>query len=176
MVSGRRRRQRGYSLMEIVVAMSIFLMFLATVFVLTAEMRDYERRLPVNFQKHPQVASVLSRLRRDVLDAHGKNPYRDQHDGFVASGKVLIVESVQADGSVQTIVWDFREPGVARRRAYSVGNATDWWARGLPEDFSKLEIDAIRTSSDAAWATRIIAKDRGGRIAIDQIFQPRATE
>jgi prepilin-type N-terminal cleavage/methylation domain-containing protein len=171
-----RRAQRGMTLMEIVVAMSIFLVFLATVFVLTAEMRRYEKRLPVNFHKHPQVASVLSRLRRDVLDAHGKKPYRDEHDGYVASSQVLILESVQANGSVQTIVWDFREPGVVHRRAYNVGNASDWWARGLPEDFSKMEIDAIRTSSDAAWATRIVARDREGRIAIDQILQPRATE
>lgn len=172
----RRRAQRGYTLMEIVVAMTIFLIFLATIFALTSDMRNYEKRLPVNFMKHPQVMAVLSRLRRDVIDGHGKSPYRDEFDGYTASSQVLIVESVQQNGSVQTIVWDFREPGVARRRSYNVGNATDWWARGLPPDFASLKIDALKTGSGAAWATRIIATDSEGRIAIDQILQPRATE
>ncbi len=171
-----RAGQRGYSLMEIVVAMTIFLIFLATVFTLTSEMRSYEKRLPVNFQKHPQIAAVLSRLRRDVIDGHGKSPYRDAFEGYTASSQVLIIESVQQNGSVQTIVWDFREPGVVHRRAYNVGNATDWFARGLPRDFSNLKIDALKTGSGAAWATRIVATDGEGRIAIDQILQPRATE
>ena len=171
-----RRAQRGATLLEMVVAMTIFLLFLTTLFMLTAEMRAYEKRLPISFRKHPQIAAVLTRMRRDVLDAHGKNPYRDSWDGYTASSQVLIVESVQRDGSVQTIVWDFREAGVAHRRAYNVGNATDWWARGLPEEIATFEIDAVRTSEDAAWATRITAKDKEGRIAIDQILQPRATE
>lgn len=170
------RRQRGYSLLEVIVAMTVFGIFLAVVFTLTAEMRGYEKRFPINFHKHPQVSSVLARMRRDVLDAHGKRPYRDEHDGYVASEKVLILESVQADGGVRTIVWDFREPGVVRRRSYNVGVASDWWARGLPKDFASLRIEALKTGSDAAWATRIIATDEGGRIAIDQILQPRATE
>jgi prepilin-type N-terminal cleavage/methylation domain-containing protein len=170
------RTERGYSLLEVVVAMTIFLIFLATLFSLTSDMRSYEKRLPVNMQKHPQIAAVMSRLRRDVLDGHGKEPYRDTYDVFTASEKVLIIESVQPSGSVETIVWDFREPGVAHRRAYRTGSAVDWWARGLPPAFSALSIDAIRTGSGAAWATHIVAKDKDGRIAIDQILQPRATE
>jgi prepilin-type N-terminal cleavage/methylation domain-containing protein len=171
-----RRGQRGYSLLEVVVAMTIFGIFLAILFQLTAEMRYQEKRLPVNMHKHPQVMAVLSRMRRDVLDAHGRTPYRNEHDGYVSSPKVLILESVNASGGVETIVWDFRTPREVRRRAYNVGNATEWVARGLPLDFSQLEIDALKTDPDAAWATRIIAMDEKGRIAIDTILQPRATE
>jgi prepilin-type N-terminal cleavage/methylation domain-containing protein len=170
------KRQRGYSLLEIVVAMAVFGIFLAVLFQLTAEMRFYEKRLPVNMHKHPQVIAVLARLRRDVLDAHGRTPYKTSYEEYVSSDKVLILESVNASGGVETIVWDFRTAGEVRRIAYNVGNATQWVARGLPLSFSQLEIDAVKTDDDAAWATRIVAKDERGRIAIDTILQPRATE
>ena len=74
------------------------------------------------------------------------------------------------------MVWDFRTPGEVHRHAFNVGVADEWVARGLPAQFSALEIDAVKTDSDAAWATRIIATDQQGRIAIDTILQPRATE
>ena len=169
-------RSRGYSLLEVVVAMAIFGVFLAILFTLTAEMRFYEKRLPVNLHRHPQVIAVLSRLRRDVMDAHGRTPYKNEHDGYTSSDKVLIVETVNASGGVETVVWDFRTPREVRRRAYNVGNAEDWVARGLPLTFSQLEIDAVKTDDDAAWATRITATDEKGRLAIDTILQPRATE
>jgi prepilin-type N-terminal cleavage/methylation domain-containing protein len=171
-----RRNQRGYTLMETIVAMTIFGMFLGVLFTLTAEMRGYEKRLPINYHRHPQVIAVLARMRRDVMDAHGKSPYRDSFADYTSSDKVLIVETVAATGGVETVVWDFRTPGQVQRRAYSVGQPKDWIARGLPLDFSQAEIDAVKTDEDAAWATRITAYDKGGRLAIDAILQPRATE
>lgn len=172
----RRRRQRGYSLMEVMVAMTIFGMFLAVFFILTAEMRGWEKRLPVNMHKHPQVIAVLARLRRDVLDATDKSPYDNEHDGYVASEKVLIIESLQPNGEVHTVIWDFRVAGEVRRRAYDVGVAREWVARGLPAEFGSVEIEPLRVSASAAWATRILARDENGNIAIDQILQPRATD
>ena len=74
------------------------------------------------------------------------------------------------------VVWDFRTPGEVRRRAFQVGVAQDWVSRGLPVDFSNVEIGALKTGTNSAWATRITAKDEKGRIAIDTILQPRATE
>ena len=156
--------------------MAVFGIFLFILAQLTTEMRSHEKRLPVNMHKNPMVISVLARLRRDVLDGHGRTPYKDEHDGYTSSPKVLIIETVNTNGGVETIVWDFRTPGEVRRRAYNVGNTTEWVARGLPLDFSQLEIDAVKTGSDAAWATRIVAKDKKGQLAIDTILQPRATE
>lgn len=169
-------RQRGYTLLEIVVAMAIFGIFLFILVTLTAEMQFYNRRMPINMHKHPQVIAVLARLRRDVLDGHTRRPYRDSHDGYTSSNKVLIIDTVNNSGGYDTVVWDFRTPREVRRRAYVAGVPQEWVARGLPADFSKLEVDAIRTHADAAWATRIIATDENGRIAIDTILQPRATE
>lgn len=162
--------------MEVIVAMAIFATFLAIVFTLTAEMRSWEKRLPVNLHKHPQVSAVVARLRRDVLDGHGAKPYRNKHDGYKMDEKVLILESVQPNGGVRMIVWDFREPTVARRIAYNVGAKTEWVARGLPQDFSSIEIDAEEVPNAKAWGVRIKATDTNGNLAIDQILLPRATE
>ena len=169
-------RQRGYTLVEVVVAMAIFGIFLFILVTLTAEMNFYQRRLPVNMHKHPQVIAVLARLRRDVLDGHSVRPYRNSHDGYTSSEKVLIIDTVNNTGGYDTVVWDFRTPREVRRRAYVAGVPQEWVARGLPADFSRLDIDAVRMSDDGAWATHIVAKDERGRIAIDTILQPRATE
>lgn len=171
-----KRAQRGYSLIEVVVAMAIFVTFLAVVFILTAEMRSWEKRLPMNMHKHPQVSAVLARIRRDVLDAHGSKPYRNTHDGYTMNEKVLILETVHENGGVRTIVWDFREPTVVRRVSYNVGARTEWVARGLPHDFASVELQAEDVPNAKAWGVRIQAKDANGRLAIDQIYVPRATE
>jgi prepilin-type N-terminal cleavage/methylation domain-containing protein len=172
----KRRRPAGYTLLELVVAMTILAVFLGMLFVLQSEMRAWEKRLPVNYMKHPQIIAVLARLRRDVVDAHGTTPYRNEHDGYVMSEKTLIVESVHESGGVRTIVWDFSVPGVARRRSYTVGVAEEWVARGLPADFSQtLTLDAVEIPG-RPWGVRLLARDGRGRIAIDQILQPRAHE
>lgn len=167
-----RRSTAGYSLLEIIVAMAIFGMFLAVLAQLTAEMRFQEKRLPVNMHRHPQVIAVLARMRRDVMDSLR---YQKTHDGYVSSQNVLIVDTI-VNGYQQTVVWDFRTPGEVRRRSYQVGVAQEWVARGLPRTFSELKIDAIKTSPSAPWAARITANDEKGRLAIDTILQPRATE
>ena len=169
-------RQRGYTLLEMVFALAIFGILCTILFVLTAEMRFSAKHLPINMHKNPQVISVLSRMRRDVLDAASRQPYEKSYGEYTSSAKVLIVETMMPNGGQQTVVWDFRTPGEVRRRAFNVGVADDWVTRGLPVDFSNLEIDAVKTGTNAAWATRITARDEKGRIAIDTILQPRATE
>lgn len=171
-----RQRLAGYTLLEVVVSMAIFGIFLFVLAILTSEMRAYEKRLPVNFMRHPQISSVLARLRRDVLDAHGADPYPETFKDYTQGPQTLIIESVQPNGGVNTIVWDFSTPGEVRRRAYNVGVATTWRARGVPEDFSRnLVVDAVDIPG-RPWGVRITARDGKGRIAIDQILQPRAHE
>ena len=176
MVRRKRGHQRGYSLLEMTVAMAIFSIFLGTLFVLTAELRRHEKRLPVNFMKHPQVVGVIARIRRDVLDAHGTKPYKNEHDGYTMSSKTLIVETVDASGGTQIVVWDFSTQGEVLRRSYNAGIASDWRARGLPVNFTQnWEFDALKIGS-GPYGVRIQSKDERGRLAIDQILQPRAKE
>lgn len=168
------RRRRGFTLVEVAVAMTVMGIFLAILFVVQADMRAWEQRLPVNYMKHPQISAVLARMRRDVLDAHGQNPYRDTHEDYTMSDKVLIVESMHESGGVRTVVWDFRHAGEVRRRSYNVGVWEEWVARGVPRNFSEqVVIDAVGIPG-RPWAVRVTARDGGGRLAIDQILQPRS--
>jgi len=74
--------------------------------------------------------------------------------------------------SVRMVIWDFSEPGVARRREYNVGVVTEWVARGLPAS-ANFEVDAIGFPK-RPWGVRLKVEDAEGRLAIDQILQPRA--
>lgn len=171
-----RRRERGFSLLEVAISLAVFGIFLAIVFTLTSEMRDWEKRLPINFMKNPQVMSVLARIRRDVLDVQvppNGTIYLDEWDGYKNGPKILIIETLLPTG-LQKIVWDFTEPTVVKRIAYNVGVPTTWVAHGLPPEFtSGVELDAVKFES-RVYGVRLIAKDSNGKIAIDQILQPRA--
>lgn len=163
-----KRRVAGYTLLEVVIALTIFGIFLLILTMLTSEMRGYEKRLPVNFMRHPQTIAVLSRMRKDVLDAFGANPFVS-HESYTQSPKTLVIRSVQENGGVQTVVWDFRTPGQVKRIAYNVGIGTEWVARGVPE----FTVDAIE-NDDGTYGVRVQAVDAKGKLAIDQIYQPRA--
>ena len=168
---GGRERSRGYSLLEIVVAMAIFGIFLVIVAQLTREMNVHERQLPVNFLTHPQVAAVIARLRKDVLDTTA--PYYPLgYENYTQSDKTLILYTLRPTGFPETVVWDFSIRGEAHRRAYNVGLMTSHWeARGLPQ--FTIDDFPIEGHPDSV---RIVANDDHGHIAIDQIFQPRAHE
>lgn len=170
----RTRTQAGYSLLEVAIAMGVFLAIVAILAILTGELLEHQKRMPINFMKNPQVSNVLSRLRRDVMDAYGQppdfSPYLETHAGYTNSEKVLIIK-VMTDVGLRTVIWDFREPGVVRRRAYQVGVATDWVARGIPPDFN-VALDAVDIEG-RPWGVLLRATDQEGRIAIEQILQPR---
>ena len=72
------------------------------------------------------------------------------------------------------MIWDFSKPGEVLRRSYNVGVKTDWVARGVPPEFA-VEIEAVKFAG-RPYGVRIVAKDQEGRVAIDQILQPRAHE
>lgn len=164
----RQRAERGFTLMEVLVSLALFGVFLYIVGVLTAEMRGYEKRFPVDFLSHPQAGAVIARLRRDVMDS--TTPYYPaSYESYTQSEKTLILYSLQESGFAQTIVWDFSRPGEARRLAYSVGAlSSEWVARGVPQ-FRITDYPV----SDHPDSVRIQATDSKGTLAIDQLLQPR---
>jgi hypothetical protein len=157
--------------MEALVALALFGVFMYLVALLTAEMRGYEARLPIDFLAHPQTNAVVARVRRDVLDATSPY-YLDSYQNYTQSPRMLILYSLQETGFAETIVWDFTTAGEAHRHAFSAGALTaDWTARGVPQ--FRVTDFPIENHPDSV---RLQATDHKGMLAIDEILQPRAHE
>lgn len=165
------RRQRGFSLLEVVIGIAVFGIFLWAVTLMTADMRYYEKKYPVNFMAHPQVSAAISRLQRDVVDAiYPYYPAGIQGTAYTQTAKTLIIETKKPNGTAETVLWDFADPRTVRRRTFLAGTQTaEWVGRGLPAQF---EIKTITFPGEPA-SVRIQARDAKGLLAIDQILQPR---
>ena len=165
------RRERGFTLLETVFALAIFGILIFILTVMTAEMRGNDKRYPLNYMRHPQVSSVLSRMRRDVLDATQGPMYPVSVASYTQTKETLIIYVMQPSGFAETVVWDFSVPGVATRKSFNVGaQVSQWIARGLPSQFT---IDIFEIPG-RPYGVRVQARDKAGQLAIDQIFQPRA--
>jgi prepilin-type N-terminal cleavage/methylation domain-containing protein len=161
----RRRRARGYTMMEIVVVLAVFGVFLFIIVTLTAEMRRNEKKWPVNFFSHPEVGSVLARMRRDIYDS---TSLPDNFETYNSGPDTLIVYTINQDGTAETVVWDFSKRGEVHRKAFKATMlSTEWMARGVP-----MFLAAIQPMPSGQDAVRIRALD-GSKLAIDEIIVPR---
>ena len=161
------KRQRGFTLIEMLVTLAVFGLFITTIGILTYEMYFVQKKWPVNYMTHPEVGGVVARVRRDVLDSLY---YPAEFEGFTQTKRTLIVYVVGQDGFAKTIVYDFRKNQEVRRLEYkSKQLESTWVAHAMPN----FEIGAytLETGQDAV---RLTATDSGGKLAIDQIFVPRA--
>lgn len=163
-----RARERGYTMMEVVVTLAVFGVFLFIIVILTAEMRSQEKRFPVNFLSHPDASAVVARLRRDVADAQN---LPDAYQKYTRSSKVVVIYCVR-EGSGETVIYDFRTKGEVRRMTFSTETMTsDWVAHAVP-DFTadyKYEI----TSTGQKPTVYLTAVDDKGRTAIEQLLFKR---
>jgi hypothetical protein len=149
------------------VTLAIFGLFIAVIGILTYEMYFVQKKWPVNYMSHPEVGGVVARVRRDVLDSLY---YPAEFQGYTQTKRTLIIYVVGQDGYAKTIVYDFRNDQEVRRLEYrSKQLESTWVAHAMPA----FEIGAY-TLDTGQDAVRLMAKDPGGRLAIDQIFVPRA--
>jgi prepilin-type N-terminal cleavage/methylation domain-containing protein len=162
-----RRRARGYSLLEIVVVMALFGVFLYILVTLTTEMRRNEKKWPVNFFAHPEVGNVLARMRRDILDS---TSFPATIDKYSQSPTTLIVYTINQDGTAETVVWDFSQPGEVHRVAFKATlKSSEWMTHEDPIFVTSLE----PMESGDEQQVHIRAIDTQGKLAIDEIFVPR---
>jgi len=159
-------RERGYSLLEIVVTLAVFGIFLWIVVVLTAEMRANEKRYPINYMAHPEVSAVMARLRRDIFDT---TFYPQNFQGYEQSPQTLLLYTIDQSGFGKTVIYDFRTHGEVHRKEYNATQLTgEWVAHGVPDfHFDDFTLDTGQV------AARITARDEQNRLAIDEIFVPR---
>ena len=161
------RRARGYSMMEIVVVMALFGVFLFIMVTLTTEMRRNEKKWPVNFFSHPEVGYALARMRHDILDS---TAFPDSIDKYSQSPTNLILYTIKEDGTAETVVWDFSKPGMVHRIAFKATLlSSEWKTREDPVFIASFE--PVGTGDEQQVHIRAI--DKQGKLAIDQIFVPR---
>jgi prepilin-type N-terminal cleavage/methylation domain-containing protein len=160
------RRQRGYTLLEIVVTLAVFGIFLFIIVVLTAEMRANEKRYPVNYMAHPEASAVMARLRRDILDT---TYYPHDWEGYVQGQQTLLLYTIDQTGFGKTVVYDFRTHGEVHRKEFNAHQlAGEWVAHGVPT----FQFDTFEFGTGQVGA-RLTARDEQNRLAIDEIFFPR---
>jgi prepilin-type N-terminal cleavage/methylation domain-containing protein len=160
------KRERGYTMLEVVIALAVFGVFLMIIVALTAEMRANEKRYPINYMAHPEVNAVMARMRKDIFDT---KYYPAEWQGYEQTPKTLILYTLLQSGFAETVVWDFRTHGEVHRKSFNATQQSgDWVAHGLP-DFS-IGSFTLDTGQDAV---RIKATDDQNRLAIDEIFVPR---
>jgi hypothetical protein len=147
--------------------MVLFGVFLFIIVTLTAEMRRNEKKWPINFFTHPEVGSVLARIRRDVYDS---TSMPDTYATYTASSTMLILYTTSVDrSSAETVVWDFSKTGEVHRKAFrATVLSSEWMARGVPE-FQQTQ----QPMPNDQIGVHIQAIDKGGKLAIDEIFVPR---
>ena len=160
------KRERGYSMLDVVIALAVFGIFLMIIVALTAEMRANEKRYPINFMAHPEVSAVMARIRKDIFDT---KYYPAEWQGTSQSPQTLILYTLTQGGTGETVIWDFRTEGEVHRKSFNGPQPnTEWVAHGLP----KFSIDSF-TLDTGQDAVRIKAVDNQNRLAIDEIFVPR---
>lgn len=154
------------TLIEVSIGLAIFGVFLLILVSLQAEMVRFDRSVLLKMHDHPDLQSLLSRVRRDVLESVN---YPLTFDSFSQSPDTLIVSNVEVDGTVNTIVYDFSQDRVATRHLYRASTLSDSWsARGVPQ---------VRVESfdmpEGVVAVRIKVVSEEGVTIIDRVFQPR---
>ncbi|MHB0969165.1 MAG: type IV pilus modification PilV family protein [Thermoanaerobaculia bacterium] len=159
--------RRGFSLMEVVVAMAVLGVVILAMTMLTSEYRRYDRAVQFKWFVHPEIDAVMSRMRADVIEATG---YPAEIDGYVQGEKVLILQTRDVTLHMEETVWDFRDAPRAKRLRYRGGEvAESWQANGLP-DFTI----AAAAMPDGSVGLRLQGKDGEGRVIVEQTLAPRA--
>jgi prepilin-type N-terminal cleavage/methylation domain-containing protein len=158
----------GFSAIELVVTLAIIGVIVVMLASVARDNRKLEQDFKVELLAHPSVSAVVSRIRRDVIDAVD---YGDPFSEYAQSDKILILRTAGAHGS-GAIVWDLREPNSVRRIEFHGEKiVAEWQARQT----LRFEIDSwLRSGTSAPYYVRLLGYDTNDNLIVDQLFVPRA--
>jgi hypothetical protein len=149
------------TVIELVVAMAVFSIFMVILALIAADFASLERGVRFRWFLHPEDAAVITRLRRDVLDSTG---YPAEHAGEPQTARHLILSM----GAARTVTWTFTAQRVVRSEWTGSAKQGEWSA------------NATRDFSIGAWSTpngqiavRVSGRSRDGSLVVDQVFVPR---
>ncbi|HUF18680.1 MAG TPA: prepilin-type N-terminal cleavage/methylation domain-containing protein [Thermoanaerobaculia bacterium] len=159
------RQSSGFSLVELTVTVAIFGVFLLILTGLATQMARFDRAFRLELMTHPQTMAVLSRVQRDV---HASVAYPSSHGEFEQNPRTLLLTLPGESGGAVTVIYDFSGDTEVRRLAFQGGiSLPEWIARGT----GSYEISSYEMP-DERVAVRLRGRDREGRLAVDQIYQP----
>jgi len=159
------RSRRGASLLELLIALSIFGVFLIVIMVLQREAIRFDRQVQIQWKDHVHPSAIAARLERDVREA---SSYPASFLHFTQSSSTLLLRR-SGNGPQQTIIYEF-ENGMTRRREYKNESPEHYWeARGVP----RFVVTAI-TSESGNVGVQLTGIDARSRIIIENAFFPRA--
>jgi prepilin-type N-terminal cleavage/methylation domain-containing protein len=160
-------KSRGFSLIEITIAVAIFGLFIIVLVSLEMQFIHFDRSARLEFFTHPEPLAVTARLRKDVLDSNG---YPESYGTYTQTSSTLILSAPRDGAAADVIVYDFTKGGEAVRHQFRGGEEIETWtAHNVP----KFRVDSFDLPRGRT-AVRIYGFDRRGSLSIDQIVTPRA--
>lgn len=157
-----RRRYRGMTAVEVVIALAIFGVLLLILTSLQVEFLRFDRDADLRMLDHPQQLAVIERLRRDVQDSIS---YPLLWKEWLQGETTLILRLSEAE----VVVWDF-EQGRAERLSWSGDDLKSRWsARGL----QRFELAAAE-GAPQRYGVRLRGFDGDERLVLEQVVFPRA--
>ncbi|HSN69223.1 MAG TPA: type II secretion system protein [Thermoanaerobaculia bacterium] len=157
----RRHGRRGAGLLELVVAMAVFGVFLLILTSLAAEYRRLDRGIRFGWFIHPDDMAVATRMRRDVNDSVG---YPESFGDLEQTPTTLLLSGQGA----RTIVWTFSDDAVRRDEWKGNVLVASWTARAT----RRFEIGAW-SGADGSTGVHLVGKTAEGRVIVDRLFVPR---
>lgn len=154
-------RERGATLIELVVAMAVFTVFLVVFSLVMVEYRRLDAEVGQGWLLHPDEMAVIARMRRDVSDARG---YGEEFNSRSQAPDYLILDRPKG----RTITWEL-QPDAAIRTEWQGLTAMSTWRARAPRQFA---IDSW-TLPDEKFAVRLLGRSTEGVTIVDQIFTPR---